>query len=115
MPKLSKPVTVHVENTTYVIRGVDDWMAFATSPDRPGEWFHWVTECSPMWSYLPKAFFGKHGYPETAEGVLATAILEARAGIHPTQKYIGPEGARELSEIFGDDASLTNVNNDRAD
>src|SRR5262245_18564814 len=103
MPKLSQPVPVQVDETRYVIRGVDDWLAFATSPDYPGQWLSWVTECSPMWRQLPRSFDGQDGYPDSADGVLATAILEARAGIHPKQDYITVDGAAELAELFGGD------------
>lgn len=75
--KLSEPVTIG----RWTFRGVDNWSAFCTN--LKGEWFYVYTECSKCWRDLPKAFIGACGWPDTAEGVLATAILEVRAEGYP--------------------------------
>lgn len=74
MPRLSKPLPIG----RFVFHGVDDWLAFAI--DRDGHWVQFQTECSPCWRMLPACFIGRDGYPDTAEGVLATAILEVGEG-----------------------------------
>lgn len=93
MTKLSRPVRVR----EFTFHGVDDWLAFCTDLD--GRWHYFATECSPLWRELPESFIGECGYPDTDEGVLATAILEATAGYQPTP--LNPEYVAELIEAFG--------------
>lgn len=90
--RLSRPVTIG----DWTFHGVDDWQAFCT--DSKGNWFTFYTECSPMWLKLPATFIGECGYPDTDEGVLATAILEAQAGIKPDP--VLPEHTNELKQLF---------------
>jgi hypothetical protein len=92
MIRLSRPVTVGA----YTLYGVDDWLCFCT--DRAGRWHYFATECSPMWPKLPRCFDGPYGYPDSDEGVFATAFLEAAAGMTPHP--VDPDCVDQLAEYF---------------
>ena len=93
MAKLKKPFDI--PGTFWTLRGVDDWLAYLT--DELGTWYCYWTECSPVWPQIPRSI-----PMESADMVIATAILAAQQGV-PFDR-VEPEYEDEIEALFGEAA-----------